>query len=256
MQYSGTVAHVWCREVADEAATGDGVGVADVEWALSDSERTSRDALRRTQDRAVYGAAWGLVRHALSTVEPRVYPDEWRFLRSSLGRPEVHYPTWARSLRFNLSHTDGIVACVTTRGARCGVDVERPVRVLPLHRLARSVLSEREQREFDLAPPGRRQELFFRYWTVKEAYLKAIGSGMRFPMTACEFAVGSSRPALLSLAAGSEHARYTFRQWPVQRGGLLALAVQGRATIEQESDVTVRVHLSGTDDERPQTARF
>ncbi|MFE4060376.1 4'-phosphopantetheinyl transferase family protein [Streptomyces sp. NPDC059096] len=243
MGYTETVAHVWCRPVADDAAARDGVRPTDVEWTLSDGELARRDTLRRAQDRALYTAAWGLVRQSLSAAEPQVRPDEWRFLRSSLGRPEVHHPARARSLRFNLSHTEGMVACVVTRDARCGVDVERPGRVLPLHRLTRSVLSAREQREFGLAPPGRRQELFFRYWTLKEAYLKAIGTGIRFPMTDCEFDVGMGRPVLRSLAAGPQHSGYTFRQWPVQHGGLLAVAVQGDPGRTWEDDVAVRVHL-------------
>ncbi|MFC5850656.1 4'-phosphopantetheinyl transferase family protein [Streptomyces chlorus] len=237
------MAHVWCRPVNGVAEVRGGARPTDVEWTLSDAERARRDTLCRTQDRALYTAAWGLVRQSLSAAEPWVRPDEWRFQRSSLGRPEVHHPVRGRSLRFNLSHTEGMVACVVTRDARCGVDVERPGRALPLHRLTRTVLSAREQREFDLAPPGRRQELFFRYWTLKEAYLKAIGTGLRFPMTACEFDLGGGRPALRSLAAGPRHAHYTFRQWPVLHGGLLAVAVQGGPWHTGEDDVTIRAHL-------------
>ncbi|CAM5618016.1 4'-phosphopantetheinyl transferase superfamily protein [Streptomyces hirsutus] len=168
----------------------------------------------------------------------------------------MHAPDWCRSLRFNLSHTDGTVACVVTRDVRCGVDVERPRRVLPLHRLTRSVLPPREQREFDAAPAGQRHELFFRYWTVKEAYLKAIGSGMRFPMTACEFDVGTGRPRLRSLGAGPEHAWYTFRQWAVRDGGFLAVAVQGGAGHAREQDVLVRVRTPRPCEENPHPTSF
>ncbi|MFD9159415.1 4'-phosphopantetheinyl transferase family protein [Streptomyces goshikiensis] len=253
----GTVAHVWCRALADGAAAPGSVPAADdVEWALSHGERARRERLRRAQDRVLYTAAWGLVRHALSEVEPRVAPDEWHFLRAGLGRPEVQHPAWAGSLRFNLSHTEGVVACVVTRGARCGVDVERMGRPLALHRLTRSVLSAGEQREFDLAPPGRRQELFYRYWTLKEAYLKAIGTGMRFPMTACEFEVGTRNPSLRSLAAGPEHVQYAFRQWPVRGSGFLALAVQAGGVHARAPDVTVRVHATGIGDDRSCPALF
>ncbi|MFF5805149.1 4'-phosphopantetheinyl transferase family protein [Streptomyces sp. NPDC012746] len=250
------MAHVWCRVLADDASGPGGTPAADVGWALSDAERVRRDRLLRAQDRALYTAAWGLARHALSVVEPRVAPDAWQFLRAGLGRPEVDHPAWARSLRFNLSHTEGVVACVVTRDARCGIDVERMGRPLTLHRLTRSVLSEREQREFDLAPPGRREELFYRYWTLKEAYLKAIGTGMRFPMSACEFEVGTRRPTLLSLAAGADHARYAFRQWPVRGSGFLALAVQGGGARVRTPDMTVKVHVPGIGDDRSCPALF
>ncbi|GAA3897227.1 hypothetical protein GCM10022244_04350 [Streptomyces gulbargensis] len=256
MRDSRQVAHVWCRTVSEEPGSGGGLRPADVEWALSTSELRRRETLRRSSDRALFTAAWGLVRHALSEVEPRVGPHEWRFLRSGLGRPEVYAPEWCRSLRFNLSHTDGTVACVVTRELRCGVDVERPVRTLPLHRLTRSVLSPREQREFDAAPAGRRRELFFRYWTVKEAYLKAIGSGMRFPMTACEFDVGTGRPRLRSLGAGTEHARYTFRQWAGRDGVMLAVAVQGVTGRGPERDVAVRVRTLRPREGSPQPPAF
>ncbi|AWK07573.1 hypothetical protein DDQ41_00030 [Streptomyces spongiicola] len=256
MRGSRRVAHVWCRTVAETAGAGDVLRAADVEWALDEAELRRRETLRRPSDRSLFTAAWGLVRHALSEVEPRVGPHEWRFLRSGLGRPEVHAPDWCRSLRFNLSHTDGTVACVVTRELRCGVDVERSGRALPLPRLARAVLSPRERRELDAAPAGRRQELFLRYWTVKEAYLKAIGSGLRFPMPACEFDVGTGRPRLRSLGAGHEHARYTFRQWAAPDGGFLAVAIQGRTVHGPERDVPVRVRTPRPREESPQPTAF
>ncbi|MEU8242643.1 4'-phosphopantetheinyl transferase superfamily protein [Actinoplanes missouriensis] len=231
---SGSVAQVWCASVTAgaEAATRDDV--------LSADERGRSARLRRAADRAAFATAWRLVRNALSAAEPAVSPRDWRFLRSALGRPEVDRPGWARGLHFNLSHTDGLVACVVARDARCGVDVERPRPSVPVDRLAGAVLSDRERRDLAGAPPAARQELFFRYWTVKEAYLKAIGTGMRFPMTACEFEVGDSRPALRSAAAGPDHRLYTFRQWTVHRDGLLAVAVRGTAVDVQLCDRVLR----------------
>lgn len=86
--------------------------------------------------------------------------------------------------RFNLSHSDGIAACIVS-GRECGIDCERikPYRINVLRR----ILSEKEQKMFEDTPKSKRDLLFFRLWTLKESYIKAIGTGLTFPMSKAEF---------------------------------------------------------------------
>lgn len=80
-------------------------------------------------------------------------------------------------LHFNLSHCSGLAACLLSP-SECGVDVERrrPLR----NKVAKRVFSSDEQKA--LAESEDPDMLFTRLWTLKEAYVKAIGVGISYPM--------------------------------------------------------------------------
>ena len=91
-------------------------------------------------------------------------------------RPEVH---------FNISHADGIAAAVVSEN-ECGIDCERVRAYDP--RVMKRVCTEAEQAAISSAPEDERDLLFFRLWTLKEAYVKALGKGLSFPLRKAEFA--------------------------------------------------------------------
>ncbi|MFI7068352.1 4'-phosphopantetheinyl transferase family protein [Kribbella sp. NPDC050124] len=147
-----------------------------------------RDGLaRRLTQRAKrqFLGARMLSRYALTERSGRLLGD-WCFRRPGHGRPEP-WPD-AGGLRFNLSHTDGLIACVVTRGRACGVDVERtPVRDGAQRYLTR-LFAGTERAELDTVPAHLRPAYVAAYWVLKEAYLKAIGIGLRRPLSDFAFA--------------------------------------------------------------------
>ena len=66
--------------------------------------------------------AHALARLTLSRYAP-VPPEAWSFSLGEHGRPEIEGPSDAGRLRFNLSHTRGMVACAVVRELDIGVDV-------------------------------------------------------------------------------------------------------------------------------------
>lgn len=140
-----------------------------------DAEECGRaDRFRFDRDRITFVVAHALVRHTLSRVEPRAL-DAWRFRATEAGRPELDRgePSW----RFNLSHTEGLVACAVTRTLDVGVDVEFRPRRVEISRVAPGVLTADERADLDRRTAAERRRRFFEYWTLKEAYLKAVGLG-------------------------------------------------------------------------------
>lgn len=156
--------------------------------ALSDAERTRWARLRGQGARRRYLGARLLVRHALSAADGRP-TDRWHFTTGPWGRPELPPPD--DGLRFNVSHTEGLLACVVTRHGGCGVDVESvparpdavvhlPPHLAPAERAALAAL-DGEARAVRLA------EL----WVLKEAYLKALGTGLTRPLASFTFRDGA-----------------------------------------------------------------
>jgi 4'-phosphopantetheinyl transferase len=185
------------------AATGNGslpLGVDEIhihllrpEFCL-DADKDTLDSfeLQRAQsfkfnkDRDLYMAAHVFLRQVLSRYTP-VLAKDWQFACNPYGKPAITNPgqQW---LQFNLSHTQGMVACAVALGRAVGVDVERRKHLGDLPSLCHQVFSPREAKTV-LANkfPGGREHCFFRHWTLKEAYIKARGRGLSLPLQTFSF---------------------------------------------------------------------
>ncbi|WP_367567468.1 4'-phosphopantetheinyl transferase superfamily protein [Lacrimispora sp.] len=84
--------------------------------------------------------------------------------------PHIHY---------NISHTEGLAACGLGESS-LGIDVER-IRPFP-DRVAERVFSSAEKRRMKELPQEERDSYFFRIWTLKESYVKALGCGITVPL--------------------------------------------------------------------------
>ena len=161
--------------------------------------RAKADRLASPAARALELAAGGLLFALLRPyLPPSTAPETLRVALSPLGKPVLpDFP----SLHVSISHTPGLVmAAVAPRPVGCDVEAIRPARL----RIAPRVLTPREYAHFLSLPdsPHRPRE-FFRLWTLKEAYLKAIGTGLRTPPATLE---ASSLPATHPLPAPPTHA--------------------------------------------------
>jgi 4'-phosphopantetheinyl transferase len=85
-------------------------------------------------------------------------------------------------LHFNLSHSQNLAAIVIARGREVGIDVEVRVRDLgDVCALAERAFHPCEAAALRALPERGRQEAFLRLWTVREALLKAMGTGLAAP---------------------------------------------------------------------------
>lgn len=84
----------------------------------------------------------------------------------------------AADLRFNLTHTAGAALIAAGVGREIGVDIERSRPLDDLDAMAHTIFSEVEFALWSALPEENRLESFYRVWTRKEAYLKAIGLGL------------------------------------------------------------------------------
>lgn len=118
-----------------------------------------------------------------------VDPASLRFSTNKFGKPKVIWPSqvednksWRpHALCFNLSHSQSLLACAVTINSEVGVDVEERDRKLSrnLMALARRRFSPEEVdwlARFEDATE--QQQRFMQLWTLKEAYVKALGTGI------------------------------------------------------------------------------
>ena len=148
--------------------------------ALLDTEESNKlSRFLLAEDRRDYAAAHALLRQTLTEVTPQIDPAEWRFERTPRGKPFLP-PAQAGvpPIRFSLAHTRGLVACLVSRGAEVGVDVEAPSQAVHVDSLMRDVCSVDEQEQIRSTTPAARAGRFLDFWMLKEAYLKALGVGI------------------------------------------------------------------------------
>lgn len=116
-----------------------------------------------------------------------VHPAAWRFAANHYGRPEIDMPGLDLPLRFNLSNARSLVACVVTRTADAGVDVEEVDRPGETVAIADQYFSSSEVAGLRRLPAARQRQRFFELWTLKESYIKARGMGLSIPLEQFSF---------------------------------------------------------------------
>ena len=135
----------------------------------------------------------------------------------------------------NLSHGGGLVVVALCDGATVGIDGESVARRLPARRLDR-FLSAAEHADLLAADASDRQERFWRLWTLKEAYLKAIGSGITGSLGS--FAIRLRDPAVPRLEGPDDAASWRIFEPALAPGFRAGLAVRPRAPVDVEVAVT------------------
>jgi len=170
-----------------------------------------------------------LVRTVLSKYTG-VDPVQWRFTTNAYGKPDAVGPAWAEPLRFNLSHTRGLIVCAVTRLEEIGVDVENITRQSTGPDLARRYFSAQEVADLLKLPLPRQQEVFFDYWTLKEAYIKARGKGLAIPLDEFSFDLASRDSVRISFSPqlSDDPSTWRFAQFSPTSEHRVALAVRVR----------------------------
>jgi len=146
---------------------------------LDPEEREKLGRFIRPDDGHHYLVSHALLRSVLSYYAD-VAPADWRFAHGKHGRPEIQ-PDMQSPLRFNLTHTRGLAACVVTRDVDCGIDAEQ------LHKRSNPLgVAQRMFSPLELEALGQKRgtdflEYFYQHWTLREAYVKARGIGISFP---------------------------------------------------------------------------
>jgi 4'-phosphopantetheinyl transferase len=154
------------------------------EQLITDSEREKVGRLYYAEDRRNALIARALVRTALSHYADRP-PQHWCFSKGAHGKPEIIDPP--AGLRFNLSHTQGMIVCAVSRHHDLGVDVENCQRRNDLLKIARHYFSAAECEALFSLPSAQQKDRFFDYWTLKESYIKACGEGLAIALDSFSF---------------------------------------------------------------------
>jgi 4'-phosphopantetheinyl transferase len=197
---------------------------------LSEAEQTRVSRLHFERDRRRFTVARGLLRHLLGQYL-NVAPDRVEFIYGTHGKPRLAEIHRNKDLHFNVSHAGERALYAVALGAPIGIDLEYMRPLDDMERTARLVFSAREQAELFGLDPVARLAGFYNGWTRKEAYLKALGSGLASSLAAFSVRLDPDRPAELVAIDGDveEPSRWTIHALALEHPYVGALALRRRA---------------------------
>lgn len=176
---------------------------------LDEGERLRYESLLRSGARRQFLLGRAMLRCALARRMNRE-PGELRFQRREDGKPELVSP--AGGWRFNLSHSRHWVVLAVGQADEIGVDVEHHRRRNDIDGIAARFFSAEEYRELAKLPVAERRQRFFELWTLKEAYVKALGRGIATALAGTRFEYLAPDRATLHLS-GAARCDRTVRCW-------------------------------------------
>ncbi len=222
--------HVWC-------VLGDDIGepclLRDAEAVLDGAEIARAARFRQRPDRDRFVTGRGLLRRALGAYLG-VAPQQISFAVNAHGRPELAAPA---TLRFNVSHTDGIVAAVFSACGEVGIDAERIRSGYPDMQVARRQFAPEHCADLEALGDDARSARFCEYWTLLEAYAKARGLGLSLAFRDCVFAFSTGDPAVIRFADASVPSAARWRFWLMRPTDHCRLAI---AAPEHSGELVMR----------------
>jgi len=117
-------------------------------------------------------------------------PEQLELRSGQFGKPFLVRANDEPNLQFSGSHSSHIAVYAFAKNRLIGVDVEEMVARAHWEDLLTMCLSEYENRWFSRLVSSRKAETFYRVWTIKEAYLKATGTGLSVSPRNIEVRVG------------------------------------------------------------------
>ncbi len=221
--------HLWfiCHKaIKDEALLANYLS-----W-LSDAERTRYQSIVCAQQGHQYLLTRALVRSVLSNYVPEIEPQAWLFTVNDYGKPELDQSHAHLNLNFNISHSMDLVVLALCSDVVIGVDVENIHRSVFSLTLAEHYFSVNEVNYLKTLPHSQQQAKIVEIWTLKEAYLKARGLGLRVPLKHFSFSLRREGEISVRFSKLLKDDESIWRLWLLQVGQdyrvALALPVQDR----------------------------
>ena len=151
---------------------------------LNEEEKNKANSFLKIKDRKNYICSHGYLRILLTKYYPEIKPHEWEFSINKYGKPSLS-EEYKFNLFFNMSHTDSFVAFIFDISHACGIDIEEDKGMVINNEMIDLVLSRGEKNLYNKCID--KKSFFYRLWVLKESYVKALGTGLSYPIDEIDF---------------------------------------------------------------------
>lgn len=205
---------------------------------LSPDEREREQRFTCDEAHRNFLAARALLRTVLSRytgIEPR----RLEFRCNHFGKPSLR-GHGDIPIEFSLSHTRGLVVCAVTLQDLVGVDAEGARRRSSPMELARRYFSPAEAARVAERPTDERHAVFLDYWTLKEAFTKALGVGLSIPLADFSFTLLGEDSATISFAKPGDERPDQWQFHRLRLAPCYQVAVALRRPAAERSEIVIR----------------
>ena len=182
------------------------------------------------KDRITHTVSQGMLRYILGTYL-NLNPEEIIFNQNEYGKPFISEEQNPDNIQFNLSHSGDMIIYAISKGGNVGIDIQKIKDSGSIADIVDHYFSETEKAVFKSLPDEQKLKGFHSCWARKEAYIKALGPGLSYPLNSFSVPVTSEySSAVIYDESGTA---YTVTDINTSTGYAAAVAVEG-------SDVTYR----------------
>lgn len=205
-----------------------------MESLLAPEEHQRMQRLARAADRHRYLVTRSMSRCLIAETLHRP-PSEIHFELGHRGKPRIAVDQNPDQITFNLSHTAGAIVFALGRGGSIGVDIEAYQRKTSELEIARRFFAPREIADLERCSAPQRSRRFLELWTLKEAYVKARGTGLPFSLKDLAFSLDDSQHMQVTMdgRVDERRDRWSFHQWQLLGTYCLALAAERSTSCRQ-----------------------
>jgi len=170
---------------------------------LSNEEKDRIDKFKFKSLRERHTVSKGLLKSFIANYL-NIETEEINFVQNEYGKPSLQPELNEVNLQFNVSHSEQLGMFAFTTGKELGIDVELIQEIPNLNQIVDICFSEFEKDWFYKSDPNQQKELFYKVWTGKEAFIKAIGTGLSFPLNEIEFIINTNKTIELQRVHGDQ----------------------------------------------------
>jgi 4'-phosphopantetheinyl transferase len=186
--------HVWSASLDQDNAA-----IQELSALLKPDERQKAERYHKAIDRCRFIVARGVLRRILSAYL-HIAPYKLQFVYNEYGKPSLSADQNHCDLSFNLSHSNSMVLYAIAGGRPVGIDIEYIREDFATLEIAEHFFSKDEVVALKSLPTDQRTMGFFNCWSRKEAFIKAKGMGVSYPLDRFTVSLAPGEtPALLKV---------------------------------------------------------
>jgi len=199
------------------------------EQILATDERARAKRFRFERDRNRFVRRRGVLREILGCYLG-IEPNAVRLTYGEHGKPKLVEEMVSRNIEFSLSHSEGIALYGFSHDHQIGVDIEYVREVPEMDQIAGQFFSEGEKEVLRSLKAREKTGAFYKCWTRKEAFTKATGVGLSYPLNSLDVLTDPvGRPQALKIDGSLERTtKWSIRDLTLCSGFAAAFAVEQR----------------------------